>query len=60
MAQTVRSLLPLIEQTGVATAAEVGIDTLAARMREQAVAVECGRCACPSSSPPGRACRANN
>ena len=38
MAQTVRSLLPLIEKTGVATAEEVGIDTLAARMREQAVA----------------------
>ena len=38
MAQTVRSLLPLIERTGVATKEEVGIDTLAARMREQAVA----------------------
>ena len=39
MAQTVRSLLPLIEKTGVATAAEVQIDTLAARMREEAVAL---------------------
>jgi ubiquinone/menaquinone biosynthesis C-methylase UbiE len=38
MAQTVSSLLPLIEKTGVATREEVGIDTLAARMREQAVA----------------------
>ena len=39
MAQTVSSLLPLIERTGVATREEVGIDTLAARMREQAVAL---------------------
>jgi ubiquinone/menaquinone biosynthesis C-methylase UbiE len=38
MAQTVRSLLPLIEKTGVATAAEIQIDTLAARMREETVA----------------------
>jgi ubiquinone/menaquinone biosynthesis C-methylase UbiE len=38
MAQTVRSLLPLIEKTGVATAAEIQIDTLASRMREEAVA----------------------
>ena len=38
MAQTVRSLLPLIERTGVATKDQIGIDTLAARMREQAVA----------------------
>ena len=38
MAQTVSSLLPLIERTGVATREEVGIETLAARMREQAVA----------------------
>ena len=37
MAQTVRSLLPLIEKTGVATAAEIQLDTLAARMREEAV-----------------------
>ena len=38
MAQTVRSLLPLVEKMGVATAAEVQIDTLAARMREETVA----------------------
>ncbi|MGN6454427.1 MAG: hypothetical protein ACTHL7_15345, partial [Steroidobacteraceae bacterium] len=35
-----RSLLPLIERTGIATAAEIDIDTLAARMREDAVAHE--------------------
>jgi len=39
MAQTVRSLLPLIEKTGVATAADVQVDTLAARMREETVAL---------------------
>jgi ubiquinone/menaquinone biosynthesis C-methylase UbiE len=39
LAQTLRSLLPLIEKTGVATKEQIGIDTLAARMREQAVAV---------------------
>jgi len=38
MAQTVRSLLPLIEKMGVATAAEVQIDSLAARLREETVA----------------------
>ena len=38
MAQTVRSLLPLIEKTGVATAAEIQIDTLAARLREETLA----------------------
>jgi ubiquinone/menaquinone biosynthesis C-methylase UbiE len=38
LTQTLRSLLPLIERTGVATRDEIGIDTLAARLREQAVA----------------------
>jgi len=33
LAQTVRSLLPMIEKTGVATRDEVGIDTLADRLR---------------------------
>ena len=33
LAQTVRSLLPMIEKTGVATREEVGIDTLADRLR---------------------------
>lgn len=33
-----RSLLPLIERTGIATAAEIGIDTLTARLRDDAVA----------------------
>ena len=33
IAQTIRSLLPMIEKTGVATKEEVGIDTLADRLR---------------------------
>ena len=33
-----RTLLPLMQQTGVATAEEVGVDTLAARLRDEAVA----------------------
>ncbi len=37
LAQTVRSLLPMIEKTGVATADEVGIDTLADRLRAAVV-----------------------
>jgi SAM-dependent methyltransferase len=40
MAETLRSLLPALERTGVATAAEVGIDTLADRLREEALACE--------------------
>jgi ubiquinone/menaquinone biosynthesis C-methylase UbiE len=36
--QTVRSLMPLLERTGVATAEQIGIETLADRIREQAVA----------------------
>jgi SAM-dependent methyltransferase len=40
MAQTARTLLPLMERTGVATAAEVGVDTLAARLREEIVAAD--------------------
>jgi SAM-dependent methyltransferase len=40
VAQVTRTLLPLMERTGVATAAEVGLDTLAARLREQAVAAD--------------------
>lgn len=35
LAQTVRSLLPMIEKTGVATRDEVGIDTLADRLRAE-------------------------
>lgn len=38
LAQTVRSLLPMIEKTGVATKDEIGIDTLADRLREEVVA----------------------
>jgi hypothetical protein len=40
VAQTTRTLLPLMERTGVATAAEVGVDTLAARLREEVVAAD--------------------
>jgi hypothetical protein len=35
--QVTRTLLPLMERTGVATAAEVDIDTLAARLRTETV-----------------------
>jgi len=38
VAQVTQTLLPLMERTGVATAEEVGVDTLAARIREEAVA----------------------
>ena len=37
-AETLRSLLPAAERYGVTTAAEVQIDTLAARLREAALA----------------------
>ena len=37
-AQTVRSLLPMIERLGVATAQEVDIETLADRLRDEVVA----------------------
>jgi SAM-dependent methyltransferase len=40
VAQTTRTLLPLMERTGVATAAEVAVDTLAARLRDQVVAAD--------------------
>lgn len=36
--QLTRTLLPLMQQTGVATPDEVGLETLAARMRDEAVA----------------------
>jgi 2-polyprenyl-3-methyl-5-hydroxy-6-metoxy-1,4-benzoquinol methylase len=38
MAGVVRSLLPMIERFGVATADEVGIETLAERLRQEALA----------------------
>jgi SAM-dependent methyltransferase len=38
--QVTRTLLPLMERIGVATAAEVGLDTLAARLREEVVAAD--------------------
>lgn len=38
LAQTVRSLLPMIEKSGVATKEEVGIDTLADRLRAETIA----------------------
>jgi ubiquinone/menaquinone biosynthesis C-methylase UbiE len=40
MAETLRSLLPAVERTGIATPAEVSIDTLADRLREEALAYE--------------------
>ena len=39
IAQLARTLLPIMERTGVATAEEVDIDTLASRMRDEAVAL---------------------
>jgi len=38
MVKVLRSLLPLIERSGIAKAAEIDIDTLAARLRDDAVA----------------------
>jgi SAM-dependent methyltransferase len=38
MVQALRSLLPVIERNGIATVEEVGIDTLAERLREDAAA----------------------
>jgi ubiquinone/menaquinone biosynthesis C-methylase UbiE len=38
MVQVLRSLLPLIERNGIATLAEIGIDTLGQRLHEDAVA----------------------
>jgi SAM-dependent methyltransferase len=38
--QMTRTMLPLMERTGVATAQEVGLETLADRMREEAVALD--------------------
>jgi 2-polyprenyl-3-methyl-5-hydroxy-6-metoxy-1,4-benzoquinol methylase len=40
MTRVLRSLLPLIERSGIADVAEIGIDTLAARLRADAVANE--------------------
>jgi hypothetical protein len=37
LAETVRTLLPMIVQTGVATKEEIDIDTLADRLREDVV-----------------------
>jgi len=38
LAETLRSLLPTMERVGVASAADVGVDTLAERLRAEAVA----------------------
>ena len=38
--QITRTLLPLMQRTGVATAEEVGIETLADRIRKEAVALD--------------------
>jgi hypothetical protein len=40
MAQTLASLLPLLERAGAATSEEIGIDTLAERLRQDAVTTE--------------------
>jgi len=40
LTQTTRTLLPLMERTGVASAAEVGIDTLETRLRDAVVAAD--------------------
>lgn len=40
IAEITRSLLPLMEKTRVATAEEVAVDTLAARLREEAIALK--------------------
>lgn len=40
LTQTTRTLLPLMERTGVASAAEVGIDTLETRLRDAVVATD--------------------
>lgn len=40
LVRVLRSLLPLVERSGVADAAEIGIDTLAARLHDDAVANE--------------------
>lgn len=39
VAQIARTLLPVMQRTGVATPEEVGIDTLASRLRDEAVAL---------------------
>ena len=39
-AETLRSLLPLIVKLGIATEEEVGIDTLAERLRGETVAAD--------------------
>ncbi len=41
-AETVRSLLPRIEALGIATAAEIDIETLASRVREETVSARVG------------------
>jgi hypothetical protein len=40
VAQTSRVMLPLMQRTGVATVEEVGVETLAERMRAEAVALD--------------------
>jgi hypothetical protein len=40
IAETLRSLLPALERAGIATPADVGIDTLADRLRDEALARE--------------------
>ena len=47
LAETVRSLLPRMEEIGLTTAAEVDVDTLAQRMREEALKIRSAVVVCP-------------
>jgi hypothetical protein len=40
LAAILERLLPVLERSGLATAAEIGIETLAHRLREEAVALQ--------------------
>ncbi|HZU27603.1 MAG TPA: class I SAM-dependent methyltransferase [Bryobacteraceae bacterium] len=42
IAETIRSLLPRIEALGIATAAELDVESLAARLREETIAARAG------------------
>jgi ubiquinone/menaquinone biosynthesis C-methylase UbiE len=47
LAETVRSLLPRLEELGLTTAAEVDVDTLAQRMRQEALDIRSAVVVCP-------------
>lgn len=46
LANTVRSILPMLERFGISTAAEVDVDTLAERLRREVVTAR-GTVLCP-------------